>query len=205
MKGFILNIRKAKNEDVIVTVLSKSHAKNYYRFYGARHSILKIGNFINFEVQDDNKKYMPRLKKVSQYNFPWSFDNKRVDIWQDFIKLFNPHLIDRAFIDGFYLNLLLNKAKKWHKQNPKRLAIEAYIEILKFENRVRISNYCYICQGGFDNRVGLMRGYIPVHPICINSYSYNKNSIFELFNSKSSINIDDNDINNLFNTLLRGL
>jgi len=50
VRGFIINIRKAKNEDVIVTVLSNSNVNFYWRFFGARHSILQIGNLIDFET-----------------------------------------------------------------------------------------------------------------------------------------------------------
>jgi len=203
MKGFILNIRKAKNEDVIVTVLSKSVTRRYYRFYGARHSILQVGNLIDFEVEDDNKRFMPRLRRVSHTPFPWIYVKNRLIIWQNFIHLFEPHLKDTN-IDSFYFNLLLEKANRWSKQNPKRLAIEAYIELLTYEKRIYYNEFCYICNRVLNNNIGLMRAYIPVHPVCINSISHNKHKIFKLFSTKSTIEIDDDEIDGLFKVLLKG-
>jgi hypothetical protein len=43
MKGFIVSLRRAKNEDLIVTLLEERALRSYYRFYGARHSILQLG------------------------------------------------------------------------------------------------------------------------------------------------------------------
>ncbi len=205
MKGFILNIRKAKNEDVIVTVLSKSIVQKYYRFYGQRHSILQIGNLINFEIQEDNKGFMPRLRKVSHIPFPWIFSNNRLLIWQSFISLFEPHLRDTRAINSFYFNILLEKANRWHKQNPKRLAIEAYLELLEYEKRLYRSDFCYICNGILENEIGVMRAFIITHPSCIYSKSFNKNQICRLLSSKSTIEIEDNQIDELFEIVLKGL
>ena len=204
MKGFILKIRKAKNEDVIVTVLSKNRVESYYRFYGARHSILQVGNLIDFKLQESKKGFMPQIRKISHISFPWISYSVRLSIWQNFIKLFEPHLKEVIHIDRFYFELLLKIAKKWHKQNSKRLAIEAYIEILEYERRLHKNEFCYICENLLNKQVRLMRAYIPTHPKCINGNSYEKNQIFELFETKSTINIDDNIIDELFNILLKG-
>ena len=37
MRGFVINIKKAKNEDIIVTVLGDNSVTDYWRFFGARH------------------------------------------------------------------------------------------------------------------------------------------------------------------------
>ncbi|SFV51172.1 hypothetical protein MNB_SV-12-720 [hydrothermal vent metagenome] len=205
MRGFILNIRKAKNEDIIVTVLSNSNVKNYYRFYGARHSILQVGNLIDFEVQESKNSFMPRLRKVSHFSFPWIFSSNHLMIWQNFIKLFEPHLKERTTIDDFYLNLLLKIAKKWDKQNPKRLAVEAYIELLSYENRVYNREYCFICEGILDDSVGLMRAYLLAHPSCIYAQPLDKKKIFELFNTKSTLYLEDIEVDELYMVLLKGL
>jgi len=205
MKGFILNIRKAKNEDVIVTVLSNCEVTSYYRFYGARHSILQVGNLIDFELQESKNGFMIQIRKISHISFPWIFSNNHLFLWQNFIRLFEPHLKEATQIDSFYFDLLLKIAKKWHKQNPKRLAVEAYIEILDYEGRLYDNGFCYICEDILDDQVGLMRAYLPAHPRCIYGYSYEKQQIFKLFDTKLTIYLNDNIVDKLFNMLLKGL
>jgi hypothetical protein len=205
MRGFILNIRKAKNEDIIVTVLSNSKVESYYRFYGARHSILQVGNFIDFEVQESKNSFMPQLRKVSHLSFSWIFSSNHLMIWQNFIKLFEPHLKDTTSIDSFYFDLLLKVAKKWHKQSPKRLAVEAFVELLSYEGRLYDNGFCFICEDVLDESVGLMRSYLPAHPSCIYAQPLDKKKIFELFNSKSTLYLEDIEVDELYRVLLRGL
>ena len=205
MRGFILNIKKAKNEDIIVIVLSRSKIKSYYRFFGTRHSILQVGNFIEFEVQESGNSFMPRLRKVSHHTFPWISSPNRLLIWQDFIKLFEPHLKERINVDSFYLELLLKVANRWDRQNPKRLAVESFIELLNHEGRIYESRFCIICENMLDNRVGLMRAYRLTHIHCINTYPLDRINILELFSSKSTIYLDDTEVNELYKILLKGL
>jgi hypothetical protein len=205
MRGFIINIRKAKNEDVIVTVLSNESVKNYWRFFGARHSILQIGNLIDFEVIEGKNGFMPNMRSLSQLSFPWGFSATHLLIWQDFIKLFEKHLKDRTQIEKFYFDLLVEIAKKWDKQSPKRLAIEAYMKLLEEENRLYRHGFCHICENILESKIGLMRAFIPAHPECIYSSSLNKKSIFQLFNTKSTIHIENEEIEILYQILLKGL
>ena len=204
MKGFILKIRKAKNEDVIVTVLSKNRVESYYRFYGARHSILQLGNLIDFEVEGLQSQFMPRLRGISHIGFSWLYDNNRLLIWHKYIKLYNLHLKDTIDIDSFYYNLLIESAKKWHLQNPKRIICEDYIKILEYEGRLHNENTCYICEDRLEEDISLMRSLIPAHPYCIHTPTINKNRIFELFNSKKSIYLSDEEINYLHTIVLKG-
>lgn len=204
MRGFIINIRKAKNEDVVVTVLSNNNVKSYWRFFGARHSILQIGNLIDFEVEDSQSNFMPKMRKLSHLSFPWIFDPNHLLIWQNFIKLFEPHLQETTEIDSFYFDLLLSAAKKWHKQNPKRLAVESYTTLLAHEGRLYDNGFCYICEEILDEKVGLMRAYLPAHPSCIYAHPLNKKSIFRLFNTHSTIHLEDTEVQELYNTLLKG-
>ncbi len=206
MRGFIINIRKAKNEDVIVTVLSNDAVKTYWRFFGARHSILQIGNLVDFEVNESKKNFMPNMRSLSHISFPWIFSNSRLLIWQSFIKLFEPHLRDAIELDSFYFDLLLNIAQKWDKQNPKRLAIEAYIQLLNHENRLyNNSNFCYICETILEDKIGLMRAFLPAHPSCVYGQIFDKKDIFKLYNTHSTIHIEDNIVEQLYTILLKGL
>jgi len=205
MRGFIINIRKAKNEDVVVTVLTNNSVKNYWRFFGARHSILQIGNLVDFEEEESQNSFMPKMRKLSQLSFPWIFYSNHLLHWQNFIRLFDPHLKETTEIDPFYFNLLLNSAKKWDKQNPKRLAVEAYIHILIYEGRLYDSGFCYICESILDESVGLMRAYLPAHPSCIYANPLKKTSVFKLFDSQSTIHIDNNEIEEFYKILMKGL
>jgi hypothetical protein len=205
MRGFILNINKAKNEDIIVTVLSNNSVTSYWRFYGARHSILQIGNLIDFEVQESKNNFMPTMRSLSHMSFPWIFSNNHLLIWQNFIKLFEPHLKDSSTIDDFYFNLLLTIAKKWYKQNPKRLAVESYITLLAQEGRLYDNGFCYVCEEVLDKKVGLMRAFLPTHATCIYAQPFDKEKVFTLFNTRSTIHLDDSNIEKLYLILLKGL
>jgi len=204
MRGFILNIRKAKNEDIIVTTLSDSKVQSYYRFFGARHSILQVGNLIDFQVQESKKSFMPQIRKITHISFPWLFSSSPLMIWQEFIQLFEPHLKERTTIDNFYFELLLKIAKRWDKQNPKRLAVESYIEILSYEHRVRNNPLCFICQTSLNNQITLIRAYIPTHPQCVRAKPFDKRKIFEFFRSKSTIYLEDVEVDELYAVLLKG-
>jgi len=205
VRGFIINIRKAKNEDVIVTVLSSDSVKSYWRFFGARHSILQIGNLVDFETAQPKSNFMPNMRSLSHISFPWIFSPNHLLIWQNFIRLFSPHLTDDIEIDAFYFNLLLNSAKKWDKQNPKRLAVEAYTQLLHFEGRLYDNGFCYICEEVLDKQIGLMRAFLPAHPHCIYGQHFDKNEIFQLFNTHSTIHLEDQTVEKLYTILLKGL
>jgi hypothetical protein len=205
MRGFIINIRKAKNEDVVVTVLTNDSIKSYWRFFGARHSILQIGNLIDFEAKESKNNFMPQMRSVSQISFPWLFSTNHLLIWQNFIKLFEPHFKETIETESFYFDLLLKIATRWHKQNPKRLAIEAYIELLSYEGRLYKHGFCHICEDILEEEIGLMRAFLPTHPACIYGKPFKKNSIFILFNTKSTITLNDEIVLELFKILLKGL
>ncbi|HIP51150.1 MAG TPA: recombination protein RecO [Campylobacterales bacterium] len=205
MRGFILNTNKAKNEDIIVTVLSENTIEKYWRFFGARHSIIQVGNLIDFEVQESKNNFMPNMRSLSHMSFPWIFSNNHLLIWQNFIKLFEPHLKDSSEIDSFYFNLLLNVAKKWDKQNPKRLAVEAYVSLLSYEGRLYDNGFCYVCESILEKEVGLMRAFLPAHPKCIYAHTLDKEAIFTLFNTQSTIHLSDEIIEKIYAILLKGL
>ncbi|CAA6826259.1 MAG: Unknown protein [uncultured Sulfurovum sp.] len=205
MHGFILNIKRAKNEDVIVTVLNNNSITDYWRFFGARHSILQVGNLVDFEVSESKNNFMPNMRSLSHISFPWIFSNNHLLIWQNFIKLFEPHLKDIIEVDNFYFNLLLNVARKWDKQNPKRLAVEAYVTLLAHEGRLYDNGFCYVCEEVLDKEVGLMRAFLPTHPTCIYAHALNKKEIFTLYNTKSTIHLNDDVVEKLYLILLKGL
>jgi len=204
MQGFILNIKDGKGEDKIATLMTSNRIETYYRFFGARHAILKVGNLVNFRVEGENNKYMPRLRELRLNEFPWLLDKKKVFIWQDFMQLFFNHLKDRNDISEFYYQLILNSSKKWEKQNPKRVIVDSYIELLFEENRVKDLNQCYICQQPLNQFVSLMRGYRPTHKECVNSPQIEKIKLERYFRMKKSLYLNDSEIDILYQTIMRG-
>jgi hypothetical protein len=157
MKGFVLSINRAKNEDTIAVVLTSNDVRSYYRFFGARHSILQLGYLIDFEIEGEDGKFLPRLRSLSHIPFEWIYDKNRLLIWQNYIRLFAKHLKDASHIDSFYYDLLLESAKKWHKQNPKRVVCDSYLQLLDYEGRLHYDEYCFVCETPIENQVSLMQ------------------------------------------------
>jgi len=204
MRGFILNIRDAKGEDKIATLITSDRIKKYYRFFGARHAILKVGNLVEFRVEGEDGSYMPRLRELRLIEFPWILNNDKISIWQDLMQLFFTHLKDREDIATFYYDLILKSSEKWEKQNTKRVIVDSYIELLIEEKRVRDLNECYICQKPLNKLVSLMRGYRPAHIECINSPQIDKLKLENYFKIKKSLYLNDDEIDILYQTIMRG-
>jgi hypothetical protein len=205
MKGFVLSLRKVKNEDTIALVLSAKDVRTYYRFFGARHSILQLGNLIDFEVEGEGSSFLPRLRSLSHIGFPWLFDRNRLLLWHNFIKRFEPHLKDTEEIDSFYYNLLLNAAKKWDRQNPKRIVCESYIELLDYEGRLYPEENCYICEQRIEEDISLMQAFKPAHPACIYSSALPTKKILDFFKTKKTVFLEDHEVDYLFEIVMKGL
>jgi len=204
MKGFIVALRRAKNEDSIATILTQRSIRSYYRFFGARHSILQLGNMIDFEVEGEDSRFMPRVRGMSQMSFPWLYERNRLFIWHNFIKLFEPHLRDAEEIDGFYYDLLLSSAKKWHKQSPKRVICESYLALLKHEGRVHPTTNCYICEQSLSSQLGLMVSLKPAHPECIYSASLDRAMYEGFVESGETIYLDDTAVDQVYSVIMKG-
>ncbi len=205
MKGFIIELRKAKNEDMIAMLLTSSYVGRYYRFFGARHSILQLGHLVDFQAEDDGGNFMPRLRKLSHFDFPWLYDNDKLLIWNNFLTLLASHLSDSNEINSFYYNLLLQSAKKWDKQNPKRIVCDSFVALLEYEGRIHTQDYCYICEQPLLDDIALMRAFIPAHSYCINETPLNKKKFFDFLKSKKSIYYNDGEIEILYNIIMKGL
>jgi len=205
MKGFVLALRRAKNEDSIAIVLSKSSVRSYYRFFGARHSILQYGNLIDFEVEGDDGRFMPKLRGISQIGFPWIYDRNKLASWHAFIGLFEPHLRDIQEVDSFYYELILRLAKRWHKQNTKRLTCEGYMDILHHEGRVYPIVKCFICDDILLESISLMATFKPAHPECIYSASINRATFEKYIKTRKTIHMNDREVEQVYNIILKGL
>jgi len=205
MKGFIIALRRARSEDSIVVILSEKSVQSYYRFFGARHSILQYGNLIDFEVEGEDGRFMPRLRSISQISFPWLYDRNRLSIWHSFIKLFEPHLRDAEELDSFYYELLIKLAKRWDRQNTKRLVCEGYIEILRYEGRVHPTQRCFVCEELLDEQISLMATLKPAHPQCLFAPYLDRSSFERYLESGATLHLDDEEVEQIYRAILKGL
>lgn len=205
MQGYIINLNKVKDEDLIVTILAKGSLDTLYRFYGARHGTINIGFKIDYEKEPSSKSTISRLKDVIHIGFKWINDYKLLRFWQDFLALFHKHLKDAEDIGDFYFELIDNASREWDKQNPKRVAIEAYVKMLEHEGRLHKELNCFLCSMAIKDDISLIRAYLPTHKECTHTLSINKKALSELFENKSSLFMSDKEVDRLWNLLLEGL
>ncbi|HIP29777.1 MAG TPA: recombination protein RecO [Sulfurospirillum arcachonense] len=204
MQGYIINFNPVKDEDLIVTVLTKKSVLTLYRFYGARHSHINLGYKIDFEAKSSIKSTIPQLSGVLHLASKWNLEHSRMFIWQAFIKLFFLHLKDIDEIHEFYFNLLEDCGFIWHSQNPKRVAIEAYIKLLEYEGRLHDEFICFNCEEPVKEDLSLIRGFMPAHEQCVWSNTFNRLHVEELFERKSCMFLNDEDVDRLWKTMLEG-
>ena len=206
MQGYIININKVKDEDLIVTILSKHNLHTLYRFYGARHSTINLGFKIDYELDSSAKSNISRLKDVIHIGFRWINKHKLLKLWQDFTRVFFTHLKDVGELDEFYFLLLENASDKWDKQNPKRVAIESYVKLLEHEGRLHTEMFCFLCTNEIkDKKISLIRAYLPTHKRCSHTLDIDKKALDELYTNKSSIFLNDTEVDRLWYILLEGL
>jgi len=205
MQGYIININNVKDEDLIVTILTQNNLYTTYRFYGARHSIIHVGFKIDFELETNLKTTIPRLKDVIQINYPWILDPRKLYCWQRFIKLFYPHLKDVEEIEEFYFELLDTLAHKMVKQNSKRAIVESYVLLCEHEGRLHTEYECLLCEEIITKDISLVRSFLPTHAKCSYSKSFSLKKIKKLFEEKSTLSFNDEEIEYIWNILLQGL
>ena len=205
MEGFIININRVKDEDLIVTVLSQKNLYTLYRFYGARHSVINLGFKIDYEIEDSAKSTISRLKDVIHIGFKWINDYKLLKLWQDFSALFYKHLKEVEELDSFYFDLINTASKEWNLQNPKRVAIESYVKLLRHEGRLHTEQYCFLCSIPIQDEISLIRGFLPTHKECSHTLSIKEEVLSELFTHDSTIFMDDKEVDRLWSVLLEGL
>lgn len=205
MQGYIINLNKVKDEDLIVTIISKDSLQTLYRFYGARHGTINIGFKIDYEIEESSKSTIHRLKDVIHIGFKWINDYTKLKLWQDFLSLFHKHLKDAEDIGDFYYNLIENASKEWNKQNPKRVAVESYVKILAHEGRLHRERICFLCATKIEGDVSLIRAFLPTHYNCTHTLAINKDALEELFENKSSLFLSDKEVDRLWLVLLEGL
>ena len=205
MQGFILNVNKARDEDVVVSILSRENLETYYRFYGSRHSSINLGFKIDFETEHSLKSTIARVKDVVHLGYPWLKNRRLLALWHQFILLFYPHLKDSHNTGSFYFDLLENASKLWGTQNPKRIAVESYVLLLEHEGRLHREFECFLCQESILKDVSLIRAFLPTHPNCSHTLSIKQEGLKELFENKSTLFLSDKEVDRLYMVLLEGL
>ncbi len=189
---------------MVVKILTRDSIILSYRFYGARHSVLQLGYLIDFELEHDKPNFLPRLRNITHIGFPWLYNRDRLFLWHQYINLFSKHFKDVAQIESFYYEKLLEIAKKWHKQSPKRLIIESFVEILRFEGRLYSTNLCAICSKEIDDEeIALLKDLLPAHKYCANSFVVKKRLIDELYRSGLSWKLDDDLVESISNLIIK--
>lgn len=205
MQGYIVNVQKVKDEDLIVSILSENNFYTTYRFYGARHSNINIGFKIDFELELSLKNDMPRLKDVIHLSYPWIDNRTKLYDWQRFLKLFYLHLQDIDYIDKFYFDLLDTISHKITKQNQKRAIVESYIKLCEYEGRLHIDMECVVCENLIKDKISLIRGFLPTHITCSYSKQFALYKILNLFIHKHTLDFTDEEVEYLWYILLQGL
>lgn len=204
MQGFILHTQRVKDEDLIVYVLSQRAVIKAYRFYGLRHSSILSGYKIDFELEE-NPSFLPRLKDTLHLGFKWIMSRDKMFIWQEFIQLFYKHLKDIEALDSFYFDLLDESSRRFEKQNPFRVIVDAYVNLLEFEGRLHKDFYCFACDEVInEDEVALIRGFLPAHKAHALSFSFDKNKLKDFFTHKNCSAFDDEEIKELYMLIKEG-
>ena len=205
MRGFILNLRKHSDEDIIVTVLCPDKMVDLYRFYGARHSVLSLGYKIDFVIEN-NQSFIPRIRQIAHLSCDWLFEIEKVSAWQSFMQLLFRHLRGAETIDDFYFNLLENTALKLTVQNAKRAIIEACVELLEYEGRLHSDLRCLVCERPInDDQIVLTKAFFPSHIKCTRRQAFSRPALLRLFDTKESLMFNDSDIAKLWSIVEEGL
>lgn len=204
MQGFIIRLTRAREEDMIVTIIAEENLQTLYRFYGARHSPINIGFKIDFEIEHSLKSSIGRLRDVIHLGYPWIGQYERIRLWQQFVSLFHPHLKDSEAIGSFYFSLLNDAAVKWKDQNPKRVAIETYVRLLEFEGRLHKEMACFFCDAPITEDISLIRAFLPAHQNCSHTLPINAKGLEWLYDHKSTLFLDDKEVERLWYILNEG-
>ncbi len=204
MQGYIIRITPCKDEDLIVDILTKNSIKSAYRFYGARHSTINLGYKIDCELISNIKSSLPQLRNVLHLSYSWQHEHHKMLMWQNFISLFYKHLRGIEDIDEFYFLLLDEICEKMNRQNPKRLQIESYVKLLEFEGRLHQEKICFLCEKSITNDISLARAFLPAHANCIFSDALDFKKIEYFLKHKSTLILEDEMVERLWQIMLEG-
>ncbi|GAA6982281.1 recombination protein RecO [Helicobacter pylori] len=203
MQGFLLQTQSIRDEDLIVHVLTKNQLKTLYRFYGKRHSVLNVGRKIDFEEENDDK-FLPKLRNILHLGYIWEREMERLFFWQRFCTLLFSHLEGVHSLDSIYFDTLDDGANKLSKQHPLRVILEMYATLLNFEGRLQSYNSCFLCDKKLERSATLAQGFVLAHPSCLKSKSLDLEKIQAFFRTQSTIDLETEEVEELWRTLNLG-
>ena len=204
MQGFILHTQRVRDEDLIVSILSHKGVHKCYRFYGLRHGVILSGYKIDFELEH-SLSFLPRLKDTLHLGFSWLLDRHKMLLWQDFIRLVYGHLKDIESCESFYFELLDECVRRFERQNPLRVIVDAYARLLEFEGRLHKNFVCFACDEKIQGEITLVRAFLPAHKRCAVGFEFSQKRLAEFYESKNCSGFDDDEIKNLFALIKQGL
>jgi recombinational DNA repair protein (RecF pathway) len=205
LKGFILKTVRVRDEDLIVKVLTQKEVLTLYRFYGARHSYVNVGNHIDFIVEETSKATIKRLRNVVQLPFSFMFDLQKMMDFKIFVSLLEKHLFDVTFVDSFYYNMLLEIKEKLKDRHSKRLLVEEYVKLLEKEGRLHKEEKCFLCEKKIEGDIALARAFLPGHEKCLYEKGFEKKKLRELFEEKKTVLFSDEEVDRLWRILNLGM
>jgi len=206
MKGFILRTQPCREEDLIVTILSPDQVGSYYRFYGARHSVIQLGYKVDFTREQDVKSTIPRLRNVLHLGYSWLFDAVKMRYWQRFMQLLEQHFRGTETVESFYYELLEKAALQMERQEPRRVLVESYIHLLEYEGRLHLEPHCFLCDDVIEEEpVALARAFLPAHEGCLYTTGFTWEKVEELLVQKRTVLFEEEEIQRLWSLLDQGL
>jgi hypothetical protein len=205
MQGYILAIQKVREEDLIVTILTKDELLKLYRFYGVRHSILNIGNKIDFEIEVVSNSNNKRLRSVIHLADVWQLQFDKMLFWQKYLILLHKHLSEIHHLDPFYYTHLEKINNTILRQNVKRVLINGYIDLLYFEGRDLSPNICFLCDEAFDKECSIQRGFLATHSYCQYGKKMTVDSFNHMMQTKKCLHLSESNIELLWSVILEGL
>lgn len=204
MQGFILHTQRVRDEDLIVYVLSAKAVHKCYRFYGLRHSAILSGYKIDFELEE-HLNFLPRLKDTLHLGFAWILDRDKMLLWQEFVRLVYRHLKDVESCESFYFTLLDECVKRFEKQNPLRVIVDAYANLLEFEGRLHKNLHCFVCDERVRGEITLVRAFLPAHKHCAVGFEFSEKKLKTFYESKNCSGFDDDEVQKLYALIKEGL
>ena len=204
MQGFILHTQRVRDEDLIVYVLSPKAVHKCYRFYGLRHSAILSGYKIDFELEE-HLNFLPRLKDTLHLGFAWILDRDKMLVWQEFVRLVYRHLKDVESCESFYFTLLDECVKRFEKQNPLRVIVDAYANLLEFEGRLHKNLHCFVCDERVRGDITLVRAFLSAHKHCAVGFEFSEKKLKTFYESKNCSGFDDDEVQKLYALIKEGL
>ncbi len=201
LQGYILKVLPVREEDCVVFVLTATGLFKTYRFYAARHSVVMTGFKIDFELEE-SPVFLPRLRRVMQYGFSWLAERERFGVWQNFCRLCCEHLSQVENLEPFYFELFENAARKMSRQNPYRVVVEAFLELLFYEGRLAANAWCEVCEKPLQGEVALGRAFVPTHAFCSGRRAFG--GVGELFASRKTTHLEDDVVKALYEIVCEG-